>query len=532
MTEDTTTSTTTAHTTHSSSSSTAAQDAVRKAQEIVARLSNQYPIVVAGGTSPNNIGIFNSSSHMNETPSTMTDTTTTATISTSSKRKRWGVMSENDTTEVTKRHNTDGTTNNNNNNNPVMANAQIPIAQLLMGISSVPTGSGGIASGTTPTTTTTDVIIKRLWVTVNHERPAAHYIAYMTPKLRRIVAQVNGTPLPPEEEEENEDEKDATQEDTINNHNSQDNDTDEHDTTKLRIVFKGKGSTNIPPLPGVPEEPLHIYMTGPKSLMDTTTTNQVDALIHEASHAEPLIAAVIAAQQAQERALITTMESIQTNTYQPMSVTSLIHGNNSNDNSNKDSNQLLALPADRLAAALLHGTTSALTQEMEVPNHVVGSIIGRGGETIAAIQAQTNCKLQIQKEQDMVPGQIHRIITLSANTQAAIDACQSIVQSLVQERIQKMNAASSGNHYGSGGNQSTAAASNQIVLLDGSTVPSHHSLVEVLVPDADVGLVIGKGGGTCVLIVFYFDFSLVVVTPKKHTHDAQSIVSSNYFIFV
>jgi predicted RNA-binding protein YlqC (UPF0109 family) len=347
------------------------------------------------------------------------------------------------------------------------------------------------------------VVVKRLWVTVNNERPAAHYVAYMKPKLKRIVAQANGITIPTDDdddEDEDNREKDATQEDTTTD-NEQNEDDDSNDTTKLRIVFKGKGSTNIPPLPGVPEEPLHVYLTGPKSLMDTNTP-LVDALINEASRAEPLIAAVIAAQQAQERALITTMESIQTNTYKPMSVTSLIHGNNSNtNNDHKDSNQLLALPADRLAAALLHGTTAALTQEMEVPNHVVGTIIGRGGETIAAIQAQTNCKLQIQKEQDMVPGQINRIITMSANTQSSMDACQSIIQSLVQERMQKMNAA--GSHYGGGGGgnpsqYSSSSSSNpsQIVLLDGSTVPSHHSLVEVQVPDADVGLVIGKGGGT------------------------------------
>ena len=58
----------------------------------------------------------------------------------------------------------------------------------------------------------------------------------------------------------------------------------------MRIVFNGKGLTNIPPLPGVPEEPLHIHMTGPKSLMDATT-NSVDALINKAAREEPLIAA-------------------------------------------------------------------------------------------------------------------------------------------------------------------------------------------------------------------------------------------------
>ena len=466
-----------------------AQDAVRKAQEIVARLSNQYPIVVADSNQQQQQQQQPSSNGTTETatPSTSTTAENTTATTKSSKRKRWGIMSsssfneDSKNNEVSKRPHTDGTTA--VTNNPVTANPQIPIAQLLMGTTA--------ASNHTPSS---DVTVKRLWVTVNHERPAAHYVAYLTPKLRPIVAHANGHTDDPAITAD----PDATQEDAHEN-------DDDDDGTKLRIVFKGKGSTNIPPLPGVPEEPLHIYMTGPKALVEATTT-AIDDLIHEASHAEPLIEAVIAAQQAQELALITTMESIQTNTYKPMSVTSLIHGNSNTDV--KDGS-LLALPADRLAAALLHGTTAALTQEMEVPNHVVGTIIGRGGETIASIQAQTNCKLQIQKEQDMVPGQVHRIITMSANSQAAIDACQSIVQSLVNERIQKMNAG--GNHYQGNNNN----ASSNIVLLDGSTVPSHHSLVEVLVPDADVGLVIGKMGGRCIVVTasgMFFEFGIFVDT--------------------
>jgi predicted RNA-binding protein YlqC (UPF0109 family) len=519
---------------------TAQEEAVRKAQEIVARLTNQYPIVVAGtstnggaisATTTNAVSTNNNDVNAAGENANTDDTTTTTTTGKSSKRKRWGIMGTTEGSSSSSFHEENNSNHNNNDaskrlhvntdtttsttTNTVTANAQIPIAQLLMGTGTSPSSSSSLlmmmnANGTTPTNAVTpEVIVKRLWVTVNHERPAAHYIAYMKPKLKRIVAHANGTTFDDDENEEGEEkddhtEKDATQEDPVHQNDTNNAEEEEEDPTKLRIVFKGKGSTNIPPLPGVPEEPLHIYMTGPKSILDSTITNQVDALIVEASRAEPLIAAVIAAQQAQERALITTMESIQTNTfYQPKSVTSLIHGTSSNHpKDNKDSNQLLALPADRLAAALLHGTTAALTQEMEVPNHVVGTIIGRGGETIASIQAQTNCKLQIQKEQDMIPGQINRIITMSANSQSAIDACQSIIQSLVQERIQKMNAThnhnhnNGGNQYGGGPGIGHSSHSNVVLLLDGSTVPSHHSIVEVLVPDADVGLIIGKMGGT------------------------------------
>jgi predicted RNA-binding protein YlqC (UPF0109 family) len=154
----------------------------------------------------------------------------------------------------------------------------------------------------------------------------------------------------------------------------------------------------------------------------------------------------------------------------------------------------LALPADRLAAALLHGTTASMTEEITVPNAVVGTIIGRGGESIAAIQAQTNCKLQIQKEQDILPGQNDRIITLSANTQSAIDQCKQIIQAMVQERMNKLQGTTSGGNHSHHSQQSQPM--NVIILHDGSTVPNDYTLVEASVPDADVGLIIGKMGGT------------------------------------
>jgi predicted RNA-binding protein YlqC (UPF0109 family) len=506
------------NTANATSTTTTAQDALRKAQEIAARLSNQ--IVVANGTTTSSSyqqqGQTESTSlnGINATSSVdATDTNTTmSTSTTGSKRKRWGMMSNDATGTGTgtgttepanssiKRMNSTTATSDgtvvpaSTATYPVMANTQIPIAQLLL-------GTNPNATTSTPPTITTAV--KRLWVTVNHERPAAHFVAYCTPKIRQIVAKANGILLPPDDENDT-NTKDATQEDTKDATKEDEVDDDENDETKLRIVFKGKGSTNIPPLPGVPEEPLHIYMTGPKALVDAST-KVIDDLINEASKAEPLIEAVIAAQQAQEQALIVTMESI----YKPMSVTALIHGNSNNNSminptDSKDKNALLALPADRLAAALLHGTTAALTEEMLVPNNVVGTIIGRGGETIASIQAQTNCKLQIQKEQDIVPGQTDRIITLSSNNQSSIDQCRMIIQSLINERLQKLNQSNSngGNQqqqqYGNNNNYNNNN-SNNIVLLDGSTVPSHYSLVEVMVPDADVGLVIGKMGG-----MFYF----------------------------
>ena len=106
----------------------------------------------------------------------------------------------------------------------------------------------------------------------------------------------------------------------------------------------------------------------------------------------------------------------------------------------------------------------------------VGFIIGRGGENIASMQAQTGCRVQIQKEHELQPGQTERVITLSAATDEAVAECEQIIRDMVAERTRALG--------GGGG----AAATAQVA-------------VEMDVPDADVGLIIGKMG--CTLIESY-----------------------------
>ena len=60
-------------------------------------------------------------------------------------------------------------------------------------------------------------------------------------------------------------------------------------------------------------------------------------------------------------------------------------------------------------ASLIHNPSGAmggtlLEEQIGVPNGIVGFIIGRGGESIASMQARTGCKVQIQKENEMQPG--------------------------------------------------------------------------------------------------------------------------------
>jgi far upstream element-binding protein len=131
-----------------------------------------------------------------------------------------------------------------------------------------------------------------------------------------------------------------------------------------------------------------------------------------------------------------------------------------------------------------------LDDEILVPTGVVGFIIGRGGENITAMQAQTGVKVQIQKEHELVPGQTTRTILLQGATQESIDACKRIIEAKVQERVRSYNANQSSLQGATGLGGSGKDPKVEMALAAG------HQLVEVQVPDADVGLIIGKMGAT------------------------------------
>jgi hypothetical protein len=144
---------------------------------------------------------------------------------------------------------------------------------------------------------------------------------------------------------------------------------------------------------------------------------------------------------------------------------------------------------------------SSVTQVEEkigIPNGVVGFIIGRGGESIASMQRRTGCRVQIQKEHEMAPGTAQRVITLTASTAEAIAECRAIIENMVRERMLANTATTAGAASssslgaiaagGAGYNASTQMVQLQKALSEGQV----H--VTVQVPDADVGLIIGKGG--------------------------------------
>jgi far upstream element-binding protein len=289
---------------------------------------------------------------------------------------------------------------------------------------------------------------RRIWVSTAN-RPNAHFVKYFKDgdKLKGILDQIPAS-------------------------------------DKMAIDLKGRG-TNPNPILGMPEEPLHVLIEGPPDLVSAAEP-LVDKLVSEAESA-PLLEDPSAIADKAADALAAAMDAAgnmpdsSAPGYRPAPVAALIHGNTGAAAGNG-----IYGPA---------GGGEMLEEQLGAPNGVVGYIIGRGGENITSMQSKTGCKVQIQKEHEMAPGQTQRIITLTATSKEAIDQCRAMIEEMVAERIRQTGSSVSmanamatpgGGGAGTGGQ---AAKVHEAIAVG-------HQLVTMEVPDGEVGLIIGRAGST------------------------------------
>jgi predicted RNA-binding protein YlqC (UPF0109 family) len=347
---------------------------------------------------------------------TTTTTAPSTTTASSTKRKRWGVAPTSTGA---------GSTSNTNTSTTI---------EVLPGLSDA---AKKLKQGVV-----VEPMKRRIWVTTSAERPPSHFLSYLPDKFQDIVNKVGKT-------------------------------SDDKDSDSITILLKGRGSSRVPSLIGMPEEPMHILLSGPPSLVP---------------QAEPLVDALLVDA---EKAPVEQLEPLEP----------LPQGSESNSNFNSDNHLALtttnsyrpATVAQLIAnnAANAAGSDNLLEEQVGVPNGIVGYLIGRGGETISTLQAKTGCKIQIQKEHELQPGQVMRVITLQATTPASIAECRGMIETMVAERIR-----AAGGMPSSGGGGNNAGGGGPKDAKVGEAVAAGHALVQVQVPDADVGLIIGKSGST------------------------------------
>lgn len=119
--------------------------------------------------------------------------------------------------------------------------------------------------------------------------------------------------------------------------------------------------------------------------------------------------------------------------------------------------------------------------ELKVPNALVGLVIGKGGEQIQKLQAQTGVHVQIAREQDMKPGDTSRSIILKGSP-AAVAECNRMIDEILNSR-----------------KQNTTAGVGQPQVRTQKEM-EHAFIVKVKIPNLKVGIIIGKGGATIKMI--------------------------------
>lgn len=123
--------------------------------------------------------------------------------------------------------------------------------------------------------------------------------------------------------------------------------------------------------------------------------------------------------------------------------------------------------------------SSLIEEDYRIPDKFVGLVIGKGGEQIARIQKESGCKVKISNiRPDPVPGGPNppdRIANLSGSREA-IEQAKRIIDDIVSRGKTVDGTSVGSNPYAMGG-------------LAGKSI-------DVMLPSAKCGLIIGKGGET------------------------------------
>lgn len=188
-----------------------------------------------------------------------------------------------------------------------------------------------------------------------------------------------------------------------------------------------------------------------------------------------------------------------------MSTTNNSNGdaNDATDSSDSSPTQSAAAIAARVAAAAAVGIQGIGTpgvslgpvtsKNIKVPDKMVGLIIGRGGEQITRLQAESGCKIQMAPDSGGMPD---RTCTLTGSNQSisrAEDMILQVIQSRAREVLPGPGSSSSGVSPISNNNNSSSVSR----INDTVKQPMHQSgfaQVEIMIPGPKVGLIIGKGG--------------------------------------
>ena len=124
------------------------------------------------------------------------------------------------------------------------------------------------------------------------------------------------------------------------------------------------------------------------------------------------------------------------------------------------------------------------SEEIKIPDRMVGLIIGRGGESISRLQTESGAKIQMSPQS--MDGSVERTCTLTGS-RAAIERAKELIDAIVASRANERDRDRVGMGGGGGG------------LSDMMGEQPGQSTSEMMVPSSKVGLIIGEHTATLVV---------------------------------
>ncbi|KAG5178352.1 hypothetical protein JKP88DRAFT_270499 [Tribonema minus] len=248
------------------------------------------------------------------------------------------------------------------------------------------------------------------------------------------------------------------------------------ETTGAKISIHGKGAGDG----AASEEPLHVVVEG-TDIEIATATKEIEGLLKqpEAAVATPAVLA------------------------EPSPLTAATLGQPDSTMAAGQFQVASTMPAVGMMPTGDAGTVAFDEMHFEIPNEMVGVVIGRGGENIQKIQREYGVNIQIAKAQDVRPGATTRPVTLKGPKHSLVPA-KAEVDKLIMERQAGfaptlgggMPSMGGGMHAPNMGQYGSGMGGGGMGGGGGMYGPGPREQVTMPIPNDKVGLVIGKQGGT------------------------------------
>ena len=171
----------------------------------------------------------------------------------------------------------------------------------------------------------------------------------------------------------------------------------------------------------------------------------------------------------------------------------------------------------------LTSADSLVSIKMLVSNNVAGSIIGRSGQSISELQAQSSSRIKLSQAGDFYPGTLHRVCLIQGD-QAQVKAAISLIIKRIdelQKQAEQRGKQQPHRHEEEEEDQvhgapSTSNDEKEDADAEDESLSLPSFIVRVLVPTPACGMIIGRGGSNIKNMAELSGVSSIRLSPKEY----------------